>query len=241
MSDHYERLAGRFEQNWAYSEGFVAWMARNIGERLGPRPGDRVLDAGSGTGLYARGLAEQAGAVVCVDPSPKMLEQLPSDKALGAVCASIEDLASGAVALPYEQFDIILAKEVLHHTVDRVAALRWLASVLAPDGRLLVVMLPPVIRYPLFAAALCRYERHPIEPAGVAATLTEAGLDAEVTYASYDVVISKDRWLVADRYMSLLTKFDDAELQAGIAEIDACHPGPMIEFEDRFAFVLARR
>jgi hypothetical protein len=104
-------------------------------------------------------------------------------------------------------------------------------------------MLPPVIRYPLFAAALRRYGRHPIEPAGVAATLTEGGLDAEVTYASYDVVISKDRWLamVADRYMSLLTKFDDADLRAGIAEIDARHPGPMMEFEDRFAFILARR
>jgi hypothetical protein len=57
------------------------------------------------------------------------------------------------------------------------------------------------------------------------------------------VVISKDQWLamVADRYMSLLARFDDAELQAGIAEIDARHPGPMMEFEDRFAFILARR
>lgn len=213
MSDHYERLAGRFEENWTYSDGFVAWMARNIGERLGPRPGDRVLDAGTGTGLYARGRAEQAGAVVCVDPSPTMLKQLPAGKALGAVCASIEDLASGTVALPYEQFDAVWPKRCSTTPLTGMAALRWLAS----DGGLLVVMLPPVIRYPLFAAALRRYERHPIEPAVVAAALTEAGLDAEVTYASYDVVISKDRWLamVGDRYMSLLTKFDEPNCKRG--------------------------
>ena len=45
--------------------------------------------------------------------------------------------------------------------------------------------------------------------------------------------------MVADRYMSLLASFGDDELQAGIAEIDARYPGPLLEFEDRFAFVLA--
>jgi hypothetical protein len=57
------------------------------------------------------------------------------------------------------------------------------------------------------------------------------------------LAIPKQRWLamVADRYMSLLAKFDDQQLRAGIAEIDARHPGPILEFDDRFAFVFARR
>ena len=56
-------------------------------------------------------------------------------------------------------------------------------------------------------------------------------------------MIPKQRWLemVADRYMSLLAKFDDQQLQAGLAEIDSRYPGPLLEFDDRFIFVLARR
>jgi hypothetical protein len=62
-----------------------------------------------------------------------------------------------------------------------------------------------------------------------------------VTFGSFHLTLSKDRWLgmVADRYMSLLASFGDDELQAGIAEIDARYPGPQLEFEDRFAFILA--
>jgi hypothetical protein len=41
--------------------------------------------------------------------------------------------------------------------------------------------------------------------------------------------------------MSLLSKFDDAELAAGIAQIDARYGGPVLEFDDTFVFVLARR
>ena len=60
---------------------------------------------------------------------------------------------------------------------------------------------------------------------------------------SFRLVIPKQRWLemVADRYMSLLAKFDDQQLRAGLAEIDSRYPGPLLEFDDRFIFVLARR
>src|ERR1022692_3201338 len=50
----------------------------------------------------------------------------------------------------------------------------------------------------------------------------------------------KQRYLgmVRDRYMSLLSEFSDADLEQGIAEIDERHPGELLEFGDRFAFVL---
>jgi hypothetical protein len=47
--------------------------------------------------------------------------------------------------------------------------------------------------------------------------------------------------MVRDRYMSLLGAFDDRVLEAGIAEIDARHPGPLLRFDDRYVFVRARR
>lgn len=72
--------------------------------------------------------------------------------------------------------------------------------------------------------------------------LQAAGVEVGVSYASFGLRLAKERWLqmVADRYMSLLAGFSEAELSAGIREIDDCFPGPVLEFEDRFAFILAR-
>lgn len=244
-AEHYDRLADRFDANWAYSSEFVSWMSARIVDRLTPRPSERVLDLGCGTGLYARCLAEQAGRVVCVDPSAGMLEQLPAGEPFIAVQAAVEDLTAGAVTLPHERFDAVLAKEVLHHVPrgKRPDVLRGLALLLAPGGRLLLVLLPSTIDYPLFDSALRRFERHPIDPADVAAVLETARLRTEVTSETFRLVLDKARWLamVRGRYMSLLATFDDEELEAGITEIDTRYPGPLLEFDDRFIFILARR
>ncbi|MFI0350934.1 class I SAM-dependent methyltransferase [Actinomadura sp. 9N407] len=218
-------------------------MSGCILDRLGLCRKDRVADIGCGTGLYARGLAERAGSVVCVDPSAEMLERLPDVATLIPVRASLENLATGTSAVAHERFDAVLAKEVLHHAADRDAALRALAGLVAPGGRLLIVLLAPVLGYPLFDAALERYGRHPVDPADLARRLEECGLRAEVSTESFRLAVAKDTWLgmVADRWMSLLAKFNDNELAAGIAEIDARHGGPVLEFDDVFVFVTARR
>lgn len=243
VSGHYERLAPRFDEDWAYTPAFAAWMTGCILDRLDPRPGDRAIDVGCGTGLYSRGLAKRAGAIVCLDPSAAMLAQLPAGEGLVPVRASLEDLAAGKVGLPHTDFDVVLAKEVLHHATDERAALRALAGLLAPGGRLLLVLLAPVLDYPLFEAALERYSRSPADAAGIARQLAQLGLRAEVATASFRLAIAKDKWLamVADQWMSLLSKFDDGELAAGIAEIDARYDGPVLEFDDSFVFILARR
>jgi len=44
--------------------------------------------------------------------------------------------------------------------------------------------------------------------------------------------------MVRNRYMSLLSVFDDAQLEAGVAQIRREHPVDRIEFPDTFAFVL---
>jgi hypothetical protein len=64
-----------------------------------------------------------------------------------------------------------------------------------------------------------------------------------LTYAGFELELPKERYLamVRERYLSLLSMFDDDELEAGIAEIDREHPEPVLRFEDRFAFVLGVR
>ncbi len=87
--EHYTRLAITYDENWAYSPAFLEWMTGCIMRRLRLTSGDVAADIGCGTGLYARGLAEYAAAVVCVDASEAMLAQVPADERLITVAARV--------------------------------------------------------------------------------------------------------------------------------------------------------
>lgn len=240
---HYDRLADAYDENWAYSPEFIDWMTGRIIDRLGVEPDDRVADVGCGTGLYARGLAERAGRVVCADPSAKMLERLPAEDGYLPVRASAEQLSDGEARLPYDRFDAILVKEAIHHVDDGRVVIGGLAGLLADGGRLLVVMLPTRIEYPLFADALALFERLQPDPQDVAAYMRDAGLRAELSYESFPLSFTKSKYLamVRSRYMSLLSNFTDERIARGIEEIDQRHPEQRLSFPDRFAFVLGTR
>jgi ubiquinone/menaquinone biosynthesis C-methylase UbiE len=237
---HYDRLAPVYDQNWAHSPDFLEWMSACILARLRVQSGDRVLDVGCGTGLYARRLAERAGSVVCVDPSARMLEQIPDDPHLVTVRASAEDLVVGSPLLPRDRFEAILVKEAIHHVTDRATVIGQLAGLLAPGGRLLVVMLPTSIDYPLFQAAHDLFAELQPDPESIATAMRGTGLAVELSYDEFPLVFATERYLamVRDRYMSLLSTFDDDEISAGVEEIRRRHPGERVEFKDRFAFVL---
>jgi ubiquinone/menaquinone biosynthesis C-methylase UbiE len=121
--EHYARLAATYDENYAYTPAFVEWMTGCILRRLRLGRGDVVADVGCGTGLYARGLAEHAAAVVCVDPSEAMLAQVPAGERLVTVAAPAEDVAGGRVELPNERLDAMVLKESLHHVQDRAAVI----------------------------------------------------------------------------------------------------------------------
>jgi ubiquinone/menaquinone biosynthesis C-methylase UbiE len=240
--EHYSRLAATYDENWVYSPGFVEWMTDCIQQRLQITDGDLVADIGCGTGLFARGLSPHAAAVVCADPSAAMLAQVPSSKRLITVTASAQDISAGRAALPHSGYDAMLLKEMLHHVDDRPAVIAGLARLLRPGGRMLIVMLPKQISYPLFAAALELFTSQQPDPADVADEMRGAGLAVEVTYESLPLAFPAERYLqmVRNRYMSLLSYFDDEQLEAGVAEIRRAHPGAEITFTDTFAFILGR-
>jgi SAM-dependent methyltransferase len=238
--DHYDRLAATYDENWAYSPAFVEWMTGCIQRRLRITERDLVADIGCGTGLYARGLARYATQVVCAEPSGAMLAHVPAEDKLIRVSASAEDLAFGRVGLPHGGYDALLLKEVLHHVEDRAAVITGLAGLLRPGGRMLVVMLPTQISYPLFAAALELFAARQPDPDVIAGSMRSAGLHVGLTYESFSLTFTTERYLqmVRDRYMSLLSHFEDAQLEAGVAEIRQAHPEETIAFTDTFAFVL---
>jgi ubiquinone/menaquinone biosynthesis C-methylase UbiE len=237
---HYDHLAPVYDQNWAYSQDFLEWMSDCILARLRVKHGDRVVDVGCGTGLYARRLAEHAGTVVCVDPSARMLERIPDDPRLVVVQASAEDLASGSTVLPGGRFEAIVVKEAIHHIADRGGVIGGLATLLVPGGRFLIVMLPTSIEYPLFQAAHDRFRELQPDPQAIAVAMDDAGLAVELSYDDFPLAFPTDRYvaMVRGRYLSLLSLFNDEELAAGVAEIRRRYPGERVEFRDRFAFVL---
>lgn len=238
--DHYERLAATYDENWTHSPAFLEWMTECIQRRLRLGPGDLAADIGCGTGLFARALARYAAEVTCVEPSAPMLARLPHDDRLIPVGASVEDLASGRVVLPHGRYDAMLLKEMVHHVDDPASVITGLTRLLRTGGWMLVVMLPTQISYPLFADALRLFTSLQPDPADIAEHMQNAGLETELSYESFSLAFPADRYLqmVRNRYMSLLSYFDDAQLEAGIAEIRRSHPGEQITFSDTFAFVL---
>ncbi|WP_308405091.1 methyltransferase [Streptomyces sp. B93] len=244
---HYEALAGEYDELWVYRPEYVPWMSARIAEALRLGVGDRVADIGTGTGLFAQEIARQVRPrqpILCVDPSQAMLSQIaPSPDTLTPLLASAEDVAERRVTLPYDQLDAVFMKESVHHLADQAGTLRGLADWLAPGGRLLVVMLPTTIQYPLFQAALDRFEELQPDPADIVEHLRAAGLEADLGYVEHELRIDKERYLrmVRARYMSLLSTFSDGEMEGGLEEMRAAHPEAVLTFPDRFAFVLGER
>jgi ubiquinone/menaquinone biosynthesis C-methylase UbiE len=239
--DHYTRLAATYDDNWSYSPGYISWMTGCILARAHLQPGDSIADIGCGTGLYARGLAAAAGTVICADPSAAMLAQLPDSPEYIRVRACAEDIAARRVRLPASPLNAIVIKEAIHHIGpgDRPWVLGGLAGLLARSGRIVIVMLPSHIGYPLFTAARRLFEERQPSPGDIAGILTRAGLTTDVTYEQYPLSFPRDRYLqmIRNRYMSLLSAFTDQEIEDGITEIAAAHPGNDIEFTDQFAFI----
>jgi SAM-dependent methyltransferase len=247
MREHYARLADTYDDNWAYSDAYLDWMAGQIAASLELGGSDRIADLGCGTGLYASRIAELVRPrvpVLCIDPSQAMLDRIPPSPAgLTAIRASGEELSQGRVALPYPALDAMWIKEAVHHFADPATALGGLAGLLAPGGRLLVAMLPATIAYPLFPAATARFEEQQPDPVDILAHLRDAGLDARLDYVEYELRIDRERYLgmVRSHYMSLLSTFTHEELEAGIEQIRVDHPESVLVFPDRFAFVLGRK
>lgn len=125
---HYDRLASVYDQNWAYSQDFLEWMSRCVLARLRVNHGDRIMDVGCGTGLYARRLADQTGSVVCVDPSVRILEAIHhvTDRAAG-----IEGLAK--LLAPDGHFLVVMLPTSIEYPLFQAAHDRF--RELQPDPR----------------------------------------------------------------------------------------------------------
>jgi ubiquinone/menaquinone biosynthesis C-methylase UbiE len=109
---------------------------------LEPAEGERVLEIGPGTGYYTLDIAEWVGSegrVEIFDIQREMLDHTmrrASERGL----ANVQPTEGDARSLPYEDdsFDAVALTTVLGEIPDQDAALREIARVLRPSGRLVV-------------------------------------------------------------------------------------------------------
>jgi len=98
-----------------------------------PRPGQRVLDVATGTGLVAAALVERGAVVVGLDQSEDML---------GVARERLGDRATlvrgEAERLPFGdgEFDALTFTYLLRYVDDRAATMRELVRVVKPGGRI---------------------------------------------------------------------------------------------------------
>ncbi len=111
-------------------------------ETLEPRPGERLLEIGPGTGYYSLPVAQWLGGdgrLDIVDVQQEMLDHTVR-RAREAGLETIVPTRADARELPYEDesFDAAYLVSVLGEIPDQDAALRELRRVLRPDARLVV-------------------------------------------------------------------------------------------------------
>lgn len=102
----------------------------------------RVLDFGTGTGLLAVSVHDRVGAVIALDSSEGMLEQLHQKieshkiKNIRTEFLDIEGDTSTFVANHEGSFDLIISSMVLHHIADLPALFDLFGRICKPHARL---------------------------------------------------------------------------------------------------------
>jgi SAM-dependent methyltransferase len=112
-------------------------------ERTDPKPGERVLDAATGTGAVAILAAKRGADVVGEDLAPVLIETARQRAAEEGVEVQFE--VGDAEAMTYEDatFDVVLSTCGIMFTPDHGATARELARVTKPGGRLALACWKP--------------------------------------------------------------------------------------------------
>lgn len=135
VAEMFDGVAERYDlTNTVLSFGQDRGWRRATRAALGLRPGERVLDVGAGTGVSTEELGLSGAFAVGADLSTGML------RAGRKVRRDVPLVAGDALKLPFadEAFDAVTISFALRNVVDTGAALRELARVTRPGGRLVV-------------------------------------------------------------------------------------------------------
>lgn len=160
----------------------------------------RALDLGAGNGIMSYALAADGWAVTAIEPDPSRLVGAGAIRDLAretGVAIKVIEAFGEAIPLDSANFDVVIARQVLHHAADLPAFCREMARLVRPGGTV-VTLRDHVIDGPESLQAF--FEIHPLHHLyggenafklqEYASALTGAGLRIERQIASFDSVIN---------------------------------------------------
>lgn len=155
VSDYYSSLGPLLQMAWDDNFHFGYWESPSdassveeatdrftdlLIERMKVGAGDRVLDVGCGIGKPAMRVATSTGAsVLGITISASQVGQATEKARAEGMSDQVSFQYADGMAMPFEDssFDAILSFESINH-MDRPTALREMARVLKPGGRLVL-------------------------------------------------------------------------------------------------------
>lgn len=242
LDKHYQRLAKDYDEFLYYSPEFVRALTEKMIEKLQLVETDVLADIGCGTGMYSLDILKQVPLkqpVIGVDPYGEMLAQIPAD-------APVTPIAEDAMTYSARDghYNKVLIKETIHHVDRREEFFRNLYGNLPSGGILLLVHVPPNVKYPLFKKALDKCLHWHADPHELQHQLQSAGFDVQWDSLDYEHALPKQHYfnMVRSCYMSVLTSFQDDELEAGLAEMKEKYADvQLLQFVDHFDCLTATK
>jgi SAM-dependent methyltransferase len=224
-------------------------------ERLGIRPGVRVLEVACGSGVFLRAAADRGAAVTGIDSSEQLVE-------LARARVPEAELAVGDLQeLPYgdDAFDVVAGFNAFFFADDMVAALREAGRVAKPGGEVVIQVwgrhgtcdldaIKPIVR-PFFPGAEPGAPPPPDlgEPGALEQLATAAGLTPlEAFDLSWAYVYADDealtRGLLSAAGVGEAAGAREPEIRAALVEVLAPYrtPGGGYRLENTWRFLVAK-
>jgi ubiquinone/menaquinone biosynthesis C-methylase UbiE len=115
-------------------------LLQRVIELAEPKSTDRALDIATGAGHTALALAPHVAEVVAFDLTQQMLDETARNAAARGL-TNVATRQGAAESLPFEDssFDIVAVRQAPHHYADIRKAVREMARVVKPGGRVVII------------------------------------------------------------------------------------------------------
>jgi 2-polyprenyl-3-methyl-5-hydroxy-6-metoxy-1,4-benzoquinol methylase len=252
---HYEDVAAGYHNAFCYvkESPMERWKLETVCRGLGPMDAEtcRIADIGGGTGRMLSLVQQELGLkqpLTCVDISAEMLAE--AEKENVEMITKCTDALSFASSTSAESYDRFLIMETIHHIANEDLEKLYadLLNGLSSGGVCLTITRDQnPQRYPFFEKANETWIANQSHWSIYSDAMKAAGfVDVAMDMCEYPISLPKTQWLsmVGNRFWSTFSNFTDAELEAGLAEIDEKYPADeegLIHYKDAYILVVGTK